>query len=175
MVRFLEIISDNSFKNITEIVELIGEGEYNLNVLKEIKVTDDFLGLDLDVRQCQNEEPLINCTTRKHLKTMLEECGCLPFNIRLFHKVHSFIKHKRYLNVFQETLCTSPQELECVKNVEVDTSSCLKPCSGLIVTSFYKSELKKDLETLFPIFGEYNNYKKVTTYPSVVDGMLACI
>ena len=63
-------------------MKLIGEGEYNLNALKEIKVTDDFLGLDQDVRQCQNEEPLTNCTTRHHLKTILEKCGCLPFNIR---------------------------------------------------------------------------------------------
>ena len=36
-------------------MKLIGEGEYNLNALKQIKVTDDFLGMDQDVRQCQNE------------------------------------------------------------------------------------------------------------------------
>ena len=76
---------------------------------------------------------------------------------------------------FQETLCSSPQELECANNVKVDTSSCLKPCSGLIVTSFAKSELKKDLETLFPIFRDYNLYKRVSTYPSVANGMSAFI
>ena len=32
---------------------------------------------------------------------------------------------------------------------QVDTFSCLKPCSGLIVTSFAKSEQHKDLDTLF--------------------------
>ena len=77
------------------------------------------------------------------------------------------------LHIFKETLCTSSQELEdCVNNVKVDTSSCLKPCSGLIVTSFVKSELKKNLETLFPIFGQYKLYKKVTTYPSLANGIL---
>ena len=58
-----------------------------------------------------------------------------------------------------------------MNNVKVDTSSCLKPCSGLIVTSFYKSEQKKNLETLFPIFGEYEIYKKVTTYPAASNGI----
>ena len=68
-------------------VKLIGEGEYNLNVLKEIRVTSDFLGLDQDDRKCQNEEPLINCTTRQYHHTLLKKCGCLPVNIGLLQKV----------------------------------------------------------------------------------------
>ena len=71
--------------------------------------------------------------------------------------------------VFQEPLCTA-KELECVENIKADTSLCLKPCSGLIVNNFYKSELNENLETLFPIFGKYNNYKKVTPYPSGQNG-----
>ena len=67
---------------IAEAVELIGEGEYNLNSLKEITVTESYLGLDQDVRKCQNDEPLNNCTTRQYLDTFLGKCGCLPFNIR---------------------------------------------------------------------------------------------
>ena len=39
-----------SNKYITEPVRLIGEGNYNLNVLKEIDVTDSYLGLDQEVR-----------------------------------------------------------------------------------------------------------------------------
>ena len=35
---------------IVEAVKLIGEGEYNLNALKEIKVTESYLGLDQDVK-----------------------------------------------------------------------------------------------------------------------------
>ena len=82
--------------SIVEEVKLIGEGEYNLNDLKEIRVTESYLGLDQDVTQCQDEEPLINCTTRHHLKRMIEKCGCVPFNIRIFHKVHFFKKHEIY-------------------------------------------------------------------------------
>ena len=65
-----------------EPVILIGEGEYNLNVLNEIKVTDSYLGLDSDIIRCQNKEYLHNCTTRQYINTLLGQCGCLPFNIR---------------------------------------------------------------------------------------------
>ena len=43
----------------TEPVEMMGEGEYNLNVMKEISVTDAYLQLHQDVRGCQGkgEEP----------------------------------------------------------------------------------------------------------------------
>ena len=66
-----------------EPVVMNGEGEYNLNDLKEIKVTDSYLGLDQSVRECQNEEALEKCTTRKYLNALQGECGCLPSNIRL--------------------------------------------------------------------------------------------
>ena len=58
-----------------------------------------------------------------------------------------------------------------MNNVKVDNSSCLKSCSGFIVSSFAKSEPNKNLESLFPIFREYNNYKNVTTYPSGANSM----
>ena len=66
---------------------LMGEGEYNINNMKELKVTDSFLGLDKDDRKCQNEETLQNCTTKQYLNTMLGECGCLPLNMKLSHQV----------------------------------------------------------------------------------------
>ena len=68
-------------------MEFVGEGEYNLNDLKEIIVTDSYLGMDENVRGCQNVEPLKNCTTRLYMNTLLRDCGCLPFNIRLVNKV----------------------------------------------------------------------------------------
>ena len=66
-----------------EPVSLIGEGEYNLNDLKEIKTTDSYLGLDQDVRKCQINEPLFNCTTRKYIEAILADCKCLPPNLKL--------------------------------------------------------------------------------------------
>ena len=55
--------------------------EYNLNVIKEIVVTDDFLGLDKDVTNCQNEETYDNCITRRFTNTIYEKCKCLSFNL----------------------------------------------------------------------------------------------
>ena len=46
----------------SEPVVLVGEGEYNLNVLTDIKVTESYLGLDQNIRKCQNQEPYDNCT-----------------------------------------------------------------------------------------------------------------
>ena len=60
---------------------LIGEGEYNLNVLKEIKATDSYVGLGKDVTECQNDEPFFNCTTRKTIDAFQKECGCLPIGL----------------------------------------------------------------------------------------------
>ena len=59
----------------------MGEGEYNLNDLKEIMVTESYLGLDQEERGCQNEETLDNCTSRQYYDTILEKCGCLPLNM----------------------------------------------------------------------------------------------
>ena len=82
----------HNFKSfhVLEPVTLIGEGEYNLNVLKEIKATDSYLGLDEDTRDCQNKEPFFNCTTREYLDTILGKCGCLPMKIGETNKVHIF-------------------------------------------------------------------------------------
>ena len=163
---------------VVESVKFIGEGEYNLNVLKEIKVTDSYLGLDQRERGCQNEEPPDTCTTRKYRKTILGKCGCLPVNIRLFNEVFFLIIVNRVTlfilqsYIFQETLCSTALQMDCVKNVNVDISSCQKPCSGLIVTSFAQSKLENDLETLFPISKEYAHFKKITPYPSAVKGRI---
>ena len=61
--------------------------EYNLNNVKEISVTDDFLTLDKSIINCQNEETLEDCKTRKYIDTMVKQCKCLPFTIRNLNKV----------------------------------------------------------------------------------------
>ena len=66
---------------------LVGEGQYNLNVIKDIKVTESFLGLDQEYENCQNVEPLEDCTTRQYVNTYLNMCGCLPFRMLKSNKV----------------------------------------------------------------------------------------
>ena len=54
-----------SFFHVLEpVIKLIGEGEYNLNVLKEINVTESYLGLDQVIRYCDEKESLQDCKTK---------------------------------------------------------------------------------------------------------------
>ena len=69
-------------------VNLFGEGQYNLNNIKEISVTDSFLGLNKDTRKCQNIETYDDCKTRLHEEHLRQECGCLPLSLRLSEKVN---------------------------------------------------------------------------------------
>ena len=52
--------------------------KYNLNAVKDIKVTDDFMSLD--EKDCSGET-YGNCTTRTYVKKVENECGCLPFSM----------------------------------------------------------------------------------------------
>ena len=81
-------------------VVLFGEGEYNLNILKEIKVTDSYMGLHQNVRGCQNEEHFVDCTTRNYLQNMRSMCGCLPFAVRATDQVYVCFFIISYLNIF---------------------------------------------------------------------------
>ena len=81
-------------------MQLNGEGDYNLNSIKYEEVTESFLGLDQDVRGCQNEEHYDECTTRHYIENMKEKCGCLPLSIALSYQVSffsSFLPNDTYL------------------------------------------------------------------------------
>ena len=67
-------------------------------------------------------------------------------------------------------MCSS-RNLNCVQNVKFDTSHCIKSCSGLIVTSFSKyGDSKTDSISLKPLIKAYDQYKKVTKYPTGYTG-----
>ena len=71
----------------TEPVYFIGAGEYNLDDLTEVKAANSYMGLDMKIRQCQNDKTFYNCTTQQYLDSMMAKCGCLPINLRLSNKV----------------------------------------------------------------------------------------
>ena len=77
----------------------MGEGKYNLNALKEIDVTESYLGLDQDVRGCQNKESYHNCTTRKYIDTLLDKCGCIPLTIKLSDLVNNVDINESIMNL----------------------------------------------------------------------------
>ena len=65
-------------------ITLYGEGAYAISAVKKIEVTDEYLGLDEDVRKCQNLEPFENCTTRQYLQAVQNECNCVLYPMRQF-------------------------------------------------------------------------------------------
>ena len=90
MKNFLKHEDENTFYTYLDTVSpvmLAGEGQYNLNVLKQIEVTESFLGLDESDRRCQNQEPYDNCTTRTFIELMREKCGCITLAINLQNEV----------------------------------------------------------------------------------------
>ena len=59
---------------------------YYMNVIKEITVTDSILSLDENIIGCQGET-FDECTTRKYLDTLINNCQCLPFQLRINDEV----------------------------------------------------------------------------------------
>ena len=74
--------------DISEPVKLKGEGKYNLNNIKEIVLTESYFGLGMDVKKCQNDEDVNECTTRQYINQFLNQCECLPFSINASKKVN---------------------------------------------------------------------------------------
>ena len=99
----LDSIGNNKIKDsktnvfTVDPVQLTGEGEYNLNSIKEEEVTQSFLRMDQSVRGCQNQEHYDECTTRQYIENMREKCGCLPLSIALSDQVASLL----YQIIFQ--------------------------------------------------------------------------
>ena len=73
--------------NFLDPVKIFEEGQYNLNNLKEISVTDSFMGLDLNARKCQQNEIYEDCKTWLHIRNLRQECGCLPLSLKVSEKV----------------------------------------------------------------------------------------
>ena len=60
---------------------LSGEGHISLTGVKEVKVTEEFLGLGLDTIRCQTRQSSADCMTEKYLAKALNSCRCVPLNI----------------------------------------------------------------------------------------------
>ena len=65
--------------------------EYNLNNVKELEVTNEFLTLEKSIMNCQNYESLEDCQSRKYIEAMVKHCNCLPFGTTSKNKVSCYI------------------------------------------------------------------------------------
>ena len=92
---------------------------------------------------------------------------------KYFYRYWIFIKYEKVILmmiIFKDPIC-SALDLKCINNVTVNTSSCLKPCSGLIVTSFSKSAQNTNLADMSLILKDYDTFKKPTAFPSGLNGI----
>ena len=67
---------------ISDSLKLSPGWEYNLNVIKHIHGTEDFLNLDDAIKDCQLK-PQDNCTTRSFVERVTKKCGCLPLSMTI--------------------------------------------------------------------------------------------
>ena len=81
---------------ITEPLKLSVDKQYNLNNIKEISVTKDFLTLNDDVTNCQNIESLQECQTKQNIDAHYGQCGCLPFSMGIVDRVN-ILKYKIFV------------------------------------------------------------------------------
>ena len=63
-------------------IELEGEGHYALTAIKDIKVTEEFLGLGQKITRCQTREFRTDCVSRRYQEQVLASCHCTPLYIR---------------------------------------------------------------------------------------------
>ena len=74
-------------KIVADPLSLALDYSYNLNVMKDVKVTDSFLTLDENVIECQNDTTFENCVTQNYLEGYIKKCNCLPIQVRLSTEV----------------------------------------------------------------------------------------
>ena len=70
---------------------MFGEGEYNI-VLENVNVTESYLGLKEEVRNCrESEEDYQQCVTQNYVQRVKDECQCLPLSMSLDKNVSTIL------------------------------------------------------------------------------------
>ena len=63
-------------------MQLKGEGTYKISNIKEFKVTEAFLNLDVETKGCQHEESFDRCMTKNNFIAITTNCNCVPYSMR---------------------------------------------------------------------------------------------
>ena len=132
---------------------LHGEGNYNLNVVKEMKVTDSFMGLPQGVKQCQNTKVYLDCKTEEYLQALINNCMCLPFGLK-------------YFNDSNISICNATQ-MACARETKNLESKCLNRCEGLVVTSYSHQNNPNVLDKKVDLIESYKKFKGIIDLPSM--------
>ena len=62
-------------------MKLYGDGNYAINDVYEVQVTDEYLGLN---RGCHENQNRAECETAKYLENIRSRCNCTPITYRSF-------------------------------------------------------------------------------------------
>ena len=139
---------------------------FNLNVLKEVEVTDAYLGMNIEKRNCQIKEPFDDCTTRTIVENILNECMCLPLDIGHINKSVSISLNLKLTELKCKVPICTVEEMECVGLMNKKKSDCYQNCEGLYVTSFIKSDTdERGSSFLRSISADYDLYKGIIKFP----------
>ena len=115
-------------------------------------------------------EAFEKCNVRKYLGKVVEECGCIPFNITMtsMTKYPTMVNYRNTLLliiILSKSIC-SPIGNECVENM-TSVEECFVTCSGLHADDV-QSNVSKTYVKLFKYMkSKYVEYKR-----SISDNML---
>ena len=70
---------------------MYGEGNYALTAVKEVSVTQSFLGLKEEDKKCQNLESLEDCSTKSYVQSIRSDQ--ISWNINRFSVGESDVDH----------------------------------------------------------------------------------
>ena len=105
--------------------------------MKEISVTDSFMGLDKDARKCQIET-YDDCKTRLYIEHLKQICGCLPLSLRLSREVkHIIYYHDNWYQLSSWSPKSKPKGLGLALFCPEHTNSCLDYSCPLPLTPMW--------------------------------------
>ena len=103
-----------------------GSGNYRLTSVKEIKVTEEFMSLDLKTKNCQNETTLQDCQQAKYIKNLTLKCQCIPYNLRNYsatyqgvNRICLFVSSKNLLHSFPSAQKLRSHVLTAFRNPKI--------------------------------------------------------
>ena len=114
--------------------------------------------MDSKVTGCQSTEEFVTCSTNEFIKSIVDQCHCLPLSLR---------------RTKEEPLCKL-DGLRCYTSITVNSSQCLPNCEGLLITSFMskkRDDVKLD-HFLSNIKEQYDQFKGLYKFPPALKGIL---
>ena len=108
-------------KFLDELTLPVESGEYNIRTFKEIDVTDSYLGIDENIRGCQDKVLYDECIQNSYEEKIKNLCGCLPLPLNVNQNVVNIHHYPFDVLPFllQDEVCEKSVEANCVALVNL--------------------------------------------------------